>query len=354
MSFKTDSKYVNLLFEETVKKYILPHYNLSQSDIFQIKLKNTAKQRAVFKIKNSIEFEEDFCLKKVYYEKPELLFIYSALEWLWHYDIKVTRLLKTRENSRYAEHDQLLFILTNWIEGEKCDYDNTAHLTSATETLAKIHKVSQNFIPLSGSAVRGTFENLYHLETKHFNNLKNFYKNAVYYSDRFSKLFIKNYEKIEALAKSSVAVAETIDHSKLKRSICHRDYVNKNMIFDKNNCLWLIDFDKCGIDYCIHDVSYFLRRLMRRKHTLWNVSILTNCLELYEKNNILNSDEYKYLLAYLSFPQRVWKSVRTYESCKSPREHTQLLNMLKRSIDEISIQQQFSLNLSSFIKNRFI
>ena len=45
-----------------------------------IKFKDTEKQRAVYKIDY---IDKSYCLKKVYYNEAELLFVYSAMEWLY-------------------------------------------------------------------------------------------------------------------------------------------------------------------------------------------------------------------------------------------------------------------------------
>ena len=43
------------------------------------------------------------------------------------YNIKVPRILPTLENNRFVNYENMLFILTPWIEGCKCDYDNPIH-----------------------------------------------------------------------------------------------------------------------------------------------------------------------------------------------------------------------------------
>ena len=48
----------------------------------------------------------------------------------------------------------MIFILTSWIEGEICDFDNPKHVSLSCETLGKVHRVSKNFFPIEGSAKR--------------------------------------------------------------------------------------------------------------------------------------------------------------------------------------------------------
>lgn len=63
-----------------VETSILPLYNLENAKIEQIKIKHTEKHRAVYKI--SLR-DKIYCLKKVYYSEENLLFVYSAVQWLF-------------------------------------------------------------------------------------------------------------------------------------------------------------------------------------------------------------------------------------------------------------------------------
>ena len=58
----------------------------------------------------------------------DLLFVYSAIEWLYRNNIKVPKLLPTINNNRFVNYNNMLFILTPWIEGDKCDFDNINHV----------------------------------------------------------------------------------------------------------------------------------------------------------------------------------------------------------------------------------
>ena len=69
-----------LLTIDTIKNNILPKYSIYNADINTVKIKDTTKQRAVFKINYN---NNCYCIKKVYYDEANLLFVYSAMEWLY-------------------------------------------------------------------------------------------------------------------------------------------------------------------------------------------------------------------------------------------------------------------------------
>lgn len=341
---------INLLSEENVKKYILPQYNLSNADITQIKFKDTDKQRAVYKVQF---YDECYCLKKVYYSVKDLLFVYSAIEWLYRNNINVPRILKTNTNSRFVNYNNMLFILTPWVNGTKCDYDNIDHILACSTNLARMHKVSINFIPICGSSIKEDYSTLSTSIRKHYESLLNFSNLAYKYNDSFSKLYLEHFDSSSKLAEYSASIAYDINLNNLTKSLCHLDYVNKNIIFDNNNEIWVIDFDKCRNDFCAHDISYCLRRLLKRDNTKWDLELAISFLELYDKILPLTLDDYKYILVYLAFPQRYWKISRDYYGNINKCNKKAFYNLLNNSTNKNQYQLDFIESLKKYIENKF-
>lgn len=350
MPYEAKSYNINLLSEENIKKYVLPKYGLENAEIVQIKFKDTDKQRAVYKI--TIE-EKYYCLKKVYFPMEELLFVYSAVEWLYRNDIKVPRILPTKDNNRYAIFEDMLFILTPWVEGSKCSYDNISNVLDSSSNLARIHRRTKNFVPIKGSSKREGVEDLYTSFFKHFQQILLCSNLAFRYGDKFSKMFLQHFDSNLLLAQTAVEVAATIDNSKLSTSLCHLDYVNKNIIFDDSGSPWTIDFDKCKIDFSVHDVAYFLRRLLKRDNTKWDLELTINILKLYEEINPLNFDEYKYILVYLAFPQKFWKISRDYYNNINKCNKNSFVTLLSKTNEKNDYQLKFVEGFSAYIEKKF-
>jgi CotS family spore coat protein len=341
---------LDLLSEENVKKYVLPKYNLEQAQVTRVKFKDTDKQRAVYKVEY---LGKNYCLKKVYFSTQELLFVYSSVEWLYRHGINVPRVLSTNDRSRFVEYNNMLFILTPWIEGIKCNYDTKEHILSSIINLAHMHNVGKRFIPIEGSTIRKDFLNLSNSINKHFEQLLSCSNLAFKYNDKFSEEFLKNFDTNSLLAQISVQVSSSINYKNLSSSLCHLDYVNKNIIFDENNKLWVIDFDKCCMDYSTHDISYFLRRLLKRDNTNWDLKLTTDCLELYERIHPLNLDEYKYILAYICFPQKFWKISKDYYNNIKRCNHNSLLYLLKKATEKDLRHLNFIIYFGKYIEEKF-
>lgn len=328
----------DILSIDNIKNHVLTLYSLEHGDITMVKFKDTEKQRAVFKIdyKNS-----SYCLKKVYYDDENLLYVYSAMEWLFRNGVNVPRLLPTLDKNRFITFNNMLFILTPWVDGNKCDFDDINHVALSAQTLGKLHKTSKKFTPIEGSAIRLGLEDFHLSISKHFNQILECANLATNYKDKFSRLLLDNLDYNLELAKLSLEISSSIINSELTTSLCHGDYVNKNIIIDTTNDVWLIDFDKCRYDYSAHDISYFLRRFLRRPNTNWNLPSTTNIINNYQRENSLTASDLKYILSYLSFPQKFWKISRDYYRNIKKCNKNSFISLLEKSIERSENQLKY-------------
>lgn len=333
-----DNKLIDI---DNIKKYILPKFFLKDADITMVKFKDTEKQRAVFKVTSN---NKNYCLKKVYYDEENLLFVYSAMEWLYRNNVMVPKLLPSIDNNRFIYYEDMLFILNPWVEGEKCNFDSITDIRLSIKTLAKLHKCSKNFKPIPGSTNRVGLENYYFSINKHFNDILETANLASTYKDKFSKLYLNNLDSNLSLAKLSLEIASSIDDSNLNISLCHGDYVNKNILIN-NNDVWIIDFDKCKKDYCAHDLAYFLRRLLKRSTTNWNPALTVDIINTYLKVNNLTDSDLKYILAYLAFPQKFWKISRDYYKNINKCNKNSFIALFTKGLDRSADQLDYINNM---------
>lgn len=342
MSNQTLKKSHELLSEYMIRKNVLNKYILKPAFITEIKFKDTEKQRAVYKV---VSGNHCFCLKKVYYNEAELLFVYSVIEWLYRYNLNIPRILPTLNGERFVNCNNMLFILTPWVDGSKCDYNNVEQVLASAKNLGFMHKCTTGFFPIEGSTFRRGFDNIYYSASKHFNELLDLSNLAEKYNDEFTTIFIENFNSILELAETSISYSSSINNENLTKAICHLDYVNKNIIIDNKNNIWIIDFDKCKSDYCAHDLSYFLRRFLKRDSTNWNLELLKNCLKKYESIMPLTKDDYNYIFAYLCFPQKFWKTSKDYYNNPDKYKNSAYVLMLKKAVKNVESQLKFSQEL---------
>ena len=347
MDRKKQNKLMDIFSEKSMKKNVLIHYGLENAKVSMVKFKNTEKQRAVYKVCYK---DKCYCLKKVYFDEPNLLFVYSSLEWLYKNGIKTPTFLNTLSGNKFVKFNDMYFILTIWIDGIKCDFDNLDHLIISSKQLAGLHSCSRNFIPIEGSEKRTGFSDFYISTLKHFNQILTFYNLACEISDDYSKEFLKHFEDNLELAKWSLKLSSHINNDELSKSLCHGDYVNKNIIFDKNTCIWVIDLDKCKLDYSARDVGYFLRRLSRRDNTRFDVELTLTILREYNNIATLTPSDIRYILSYVCFPQKFWKLSRDYYKDMKRQNKSSLINLLKKSNEKTYFQLKFIKEISERIE----
>ncbi|MDQ0150110.1 CotS family spore coat protein [Eubacterium multiforme] len=340
----------NIFAEENIKKFILIHYGLEDSSVSMIKFKDTDKQRAVYKVHHK---GNDYCLKKVYFDKANLLFVYSALEWLYKNGIKTPKFLNSLSGNKFVKFNDMYFILTIWIDGIKCDFDNSEHLITSIKQLAGIHSCSRNFSPIEGSEKRIGFSDYYISILKHFNQLLTCYNTAFKINDNFSNEYINNFDDNLKLAKWALYLSSNINNKELSSSLCHGDYVNKNIIFDLNSKIWTIDLDKCKIDYSAHDLGYFLRRLLRRGNTKFDVELTLSILRAYNEISPLTPSDIRYVLAYVCFPQKFWKLSRDYYKNIKKCNKDSFLHLLKKTNEKTYFQLKFIEEIYLRIKSEY-
>ncbi|GAB6169654.1 CotS family spore coat protein [Clostridium carnis] len=338
-----------LLPIEDIKSYILSQYDLSDSSVTTVKFKDTDKQRAVYRIDKN---NTSYCLKKVYYDEENLLYVYSAMEWVYRNGVNVPKLLPTVNNHRYTKYNDMLFILTPWVNGEKCDFDNLDNVLLSSRTLGKLHKISKNFTPINGSCLREGFDDYNTSVNKHFNQLLTNISKAHMYNDRFSKIFLDNLDENLELAKLSLEISSSINTNELSCSLCHGDYVNKNIIICGDN-ISLIDFDKCKTDYSAHDIAYFLRRLLKREKTNWQVNLTLKVLDSYMEYNTLTSSDLKYILAYIAFPQKYWKLSRDYYKNIRRCNKNSFILLLEKGLERTGNQLEFIYELIKVFESKY-
>ncbi len=341
-----DNKVIDI---DNIKTNILPKFFLQNADITMVKFKDTEKQRAVFKVTSD---NKNYCLKKVYYDEGNLLFVYSAMEWLYRNNILLPKLLPSIDNNRFIYYDDMLFILTPWVEGEKCNFDSLIDIRLSIKTLAKLHKCSKNFKPILGSTNRTGLDDYYLSINKHFIDILETANLASTYKDKFSRLYLDNLDNNLSLAKLSLEIASSIDNTNLNVSLCHGDYVNKNILIN-NDDVWIIDFDKCKIDYCAHDLAYFLRRLLKRSTTNWNPALTIDIINTYNKFNNLTQSDLKYILAYLAFPQKFWKISRDYYKNINKCNKNAFISLFTKGLDRSADQLDYINNMIEIFEHYY-
>lgn len=350
---KTKSEFLSL---DEIKSKVLANYNLIVYDIENIKFKDTEKQRAVYKV---VTNKGTKCLKKVYYNIDELLFIYSVIEWFNARGILCPRFLPSKNGLKFILYNDNLFVLTDWIDGRKCDYDSIDDIKAIARNLGYMHKFSKGFFPIEGSKLRISDKDYLYSYNKHFLQLLELSNTAFRIKDKFSKLFLEMFDYNIEKARESIYLLSQVDFNKdigdsvSRYAICHLDYVNKNIIFTQDNDIYVIDFDRTMIDMPVHDICVFLKRILKREKTSWDFNVFLSAIESYEKIRKLSYNEYILLYSMLMFPQKYWKVSRDYFKNIKECNKEAFISILKKIYNQQESHDIFCSKMKNYIYEKF-
>ncbi|MFT9497079.1 CotS family spore coat protein, partial [Anaerosolibacter sp.] len=216
-------------------------------------------------------------------------------------------------------NNHVLFFLMTWIDGNRCSYDRKNDLKLISQNLAEFHLRADGFDYLPRTKSRYNYVNWQIDFINKTSKLLKF-KNQIYNDYQFNTVHEPLLAALSLeypIAHQSINLLSQVDFEKLlKKAVvenryCHLDYVNKNLYIHGEK-VYMIDFDRSKLDIPLHDVSSLLRRVMYRSNTNWDFSIAKHILDTYDQHNPLSKEEKKAILAFLIFPEKLYKEIRRF------------------------------------------
>ncbi|BAK81002.1 phosphotransferase [Candidatus Arthromitus sp. SFB-rat-Yit] len=332
--------------------YILSNFNIKNYKIKKIKEKTSKKSRIIYKITT---FDKSFCLKQTYFNVQKILFIYSYLEWLKLYKFEVPYFIKSINNKPFTLYNNKIYTLSNWISGNKLLYNNLDDCIRAIKIISKIHFHLNKIDFIKYSVPTINLVNIKNKFIKYIQDLHKLHEIAKLKNDKFSKIFLSNFYNSLYLANNAYRYSLITNFKNLNISLCHGDYVNKNIIINDKSVI-PIDFDRCCINYSIYDFGYFLKRYLKHSFDSWNIKNTLTLLNYYNSNNPIFIDEYFYLLSYLSFPYKFLKISKLYfhsNHILTNKEIENYENNLIKSCNDFDKHLLFIKNFEQYISSKF-
>ncbi|BDR65872.1 spore coat protein [Clostridium tetani] len=314
-------------------------------DKYNIKAIHVEKIKNVYKIKSN---RENFCLKLLKYRSQETLFITSAINHLYNNGFKNTpKIIQTVDKKDCISIGDYYGYLTPWMETRHCNYEDPKDVQLAAFTLGQLHKNSINF------SWNKYIKSRYRMGRwiQNFNSKKSdisFFKNEIDKKDKpsyFDNLFRKVIDEELRRIDKSIYNLERSDYlnkiksEKKKNPFCHHDYANHNVLIDKNDSVYIIDFDYCILDTHLHDLCSLIIRVM--KNGKWNIENAKKIMDSYSLNYSINKKDIKIMAAFIEFPQDFWQVGLQYYAEKQPWKEKVFINKIKRIVDDREAKQEF-------------
>lgn len=294
------------------------------------------------------------CLKKISYGPQKLLYIYKAKEHVINNGFKrIDQNMLTPEGTPYALVNDDVYVVTQWIDGRECDFHNEEELKIAARTLGKFHQSARNFKYEEGVRVRndigrlpGTMEKrMYNLNKMRSMARKNKRKTE------FDMLYLTNVDFYVKLAQEALSYMDMEGYYKVCNLaisddvLCHHDYTYHNILIDKNNEGYIIDFDYCKSEIQVYDVTTLLIKSLKRLE--WSVESMQQVISAYESVRPISKDEFSVICTLLKFPQRFWRLANRYYYKQENWGEDTFIKKLKEILDE---REQFMNCVNSFDK----
>jgi CotS family spore coat protein len=283
---------------------------------YDLQLESISPTRGVYLIRTD---KGIYCMKRLNYGVQKLLFVYGAKEHLINRGFtNLDRYLLTSEGNPYVEYGDDLYTITEWIDGRECDFRNHNETLKASSTLAEFHESSKGYEVYDGAKLKSDLGRWHHLMTKRRDGLKKMKSIAEAKLDKseFDRLYIDNVELYVGLANEAIDTLgrslydNVVERTLNEKSFCHHDYTYHNIIFDRNDNIHVIDFDYCKYEVRAYDITSFWIKVLKRNE--WSFELAKELMSEYEKVSPIYNDEYMVMLAFLKFPQRLWRLANRY------------------------------------------
>lgn len=290
-----------------------------------------------------------FRLKCFAYPASEFPFVFALVQYLVERGFPYPEKIQpTSQGQAGIIEGGRFFYLATWQEGIIDFKLDPKTLQKVGSLLGRLHYYSQGFMPSHPvHPARSQWGAWPAKLTDRYHNLEKFANLAKTGTTTFDRLFAEQAPSFLATAKGALQRLEGLLASYTKivnqdhkaNSVCHRDFIPRNLVKRSNGDLVVIDFDNAAYAERIDDLAKMLRYFSQ-----WQLGRAKDLLAGYEKWFPLSTEEIQLVQAFLGFPMEYWQLGRfAYEGGYS--RHRTLKKQIATSYDK----EEFLINLERVI-----
>lgn len=290
------------------EKDYLASYDLDVKFFQQMgfRIKQIVPERNCFRIETDKGF---YCLKKMSQSQEDMLLMQRMAEHLKNNGFSnVFDIVLQQGGEMTTTYEGNKYYLTKWMDGRESDYVNLMDIKAATEALAQFHRSAEGFKAAANTDHRRLFGRWRYGFTQKLKEIQGAADQLTSQGkkDEGSSIMEKYLEVCLKNGKHALALLEEASYYKLiardsdKQGFIHHDYALYNILHTFDNQTYIGGLETCAFDIRMHDLGYFLFRLLRRKG--WDFDFALSIIEYYDAFYPLEKGDYGALAAYLSFP----------------------------------------------------
>lgn len=284
-------------------------------------------------------------LKKMVFSPERILFVHGAKEHLAKNGFgNIDRYLCTFKDEPYFVFDNSTYIVTDFIEGRECSFDNDGEVQKAAVLLASMHRASRGYIPAIGCKVQDDLGKLPEYFNKRLEDIKKLRKQAKKGKSRFDHLFLEFVDYFCKIGESAAIELRNSSYGKLASEaraeglFCHHDYTHHNIISNENKTS-ITNFDYCCFELKVYDIANFIRRKMRKCD--WDIDKARIIIDGYSSIEPISKEEFIVMKLILQFPQKFWRVVNRYYNSRRSWSERSYVTKLQEVIDEVEFHRRF-------------
>ncbi len=326
---------------------VLSNYSIKVLDIRNESYKD---KKGVWWIKTSDGLR---ILKKISNSEETLKFILHAVHHLQENGIKLPNINKTNVGKDYVNINGVCYVLTDAIEGRNPSYTSPKELDCIACELAKFHKASKGFSPVTDSKPKfhlGLWVEDYSGQLEEINE---FYKNELLQGETnaVSKTIIKEFPYFYERAKKAIEglkgteYNEWVNQVRETGGLCHQDFAAGNLIMNTSGSIYIIDTDSITMDIPARDIRKLLNKIMK-KAGKWDLDLTKRILRSYQSTNPLTPSQWRVVRLDLMFPHLFIGAVNKYIYKRDKDWSAE--KYLQRIVEMAAFEKTIPLILSSF------
>lgn len=293
-------------------------------------------------------------LKKLPFSTERILFIHGAKEHLASQGMaKTDRYLCTLDGEPYFFHEGDIYVLSEFIEGRECNFDDDNEVKEAAALLATFHKASKGYVPPPGCKAQDELGRLPGYFNKRLDDIKKLKKLARKGKSRFDHLFLECVDYFYGLGLDSVmelpnsAYNRLVAAARAEKSFCHHDFTHHNILCSGEG-MTLANFEYCCFELKVYDIANFLRRRMRKCN--WDVDKAKVIIDNYCRVEPVSGDEFAVMKLMLQFPQKFWRIVNKYYNSRRSWSERSYVGRLEEVMEEIEPHARFMKRYEELIR----
>lgn len=300
------------------ERELLASYDLDVAffKLLDFKIKQIVPERNCFRIETDKGF---YCLKKMNFLYEDIYLMQEMTEHLRSNGFENTfDIVLHEKNEILIPYEGNQYYLSRWMDGRESDYLNLLDIKNSVEALAKFHISSEGFQPKHDQGQRriyGRWKQEFLQKLKEIEAAK-----ELVIMDRKSfsnpEVIIQYLTNCMKEAKHTINLIEKSSYERLnlrdegKKGFIHHDYGFHNILHTFDNQTYIGGLEKCAFDIRMHDLAYFIFRLMRRKG--WDTDLAINLIDYYDEVYKLEKEDYEILAIYFAFPHDFKQFYRQY------------------------------------------